>query len=395
MKDKFGRKIFISLIIASLLVSANLLRAEKQKIKIVTESASIRLKADIKSEVIEYLPIGSVFEFTKKVNGYYEIRFPSKVGVMVTGYIHESFVEEVMEAEPKVEPKRELIRRPIQPVTIAEPRKAAPKRGELAIRGGYNFGYSVNETISYSDSFSEGLLQSATSTGTLTQKLGKPLGFDGSFNFYFAEGLGIQLRFDYNSKSKFTEDSVSNYKLNWTWTTGGSGSEEEEWNLEGDVSLMILSANLIYKVQGGGMFAPLFSGGISYFTGKVKANTTGGGAGTWLYYITPYHYIQYIDYWDIPAELDASFSGIGFNIGGGADILFSPNVALNIDARYFLGKKIEEQWEITPGTYDSNINEGWSLTLSQEEAKLMQEDFESFEFKPSFFKISVGLKFLF
>ena len=218
----------------------------------------------------------------------------------------------------------------------------------------------------------------------------KPLGFDGSINYFLAGGLGIQLRFDYNLKSNLTEDSKNTYNLTWSWITGTTDKAEEEWNVEGDVSLMVISGNLIYKVQGRGMFAPLFSGGVSYFTGKIKANTSGAYAITWISGIN-----QYIDYFDIPAELNTSFSGIEFNFGGGADILFSSNVALNIDARYFLGKKIKEHWKIIPGKYNSNLNVGWTFNLSQEDAELFQAEFEPFELNQSFFKISAGLKIMF
>jgi len=56
---------------------------------------------------------------------------------------------------------------------------------------------------------------------------------------------------------------------------------------------------------------------------------------------------------------------------------------------------VEENWEIQTGEYTSNIGEGWTFNLSEEGAKLLQEGIGPFKLNTSFFKISVGLKFLF
>ena len=392
MKKNFEGKAFICLVVSVLLILPTIVQAEKQKIRVVVENSSIRVKPDIQSEVIKKPPIGSVFNVERKVGEWYEIRVPTEVGVLVTGYIYEMFVEVEREEKKPPEPKREVPKEPeryIPPAPLPKAQEAPTTRGEVAIRGAYTTGYSVND-MSYSDSFSEGILQSATSTGNATAELEKTLGFDGSFNYFLAGGLGIQLRFDYNLKSNFTNASKSTFELDWSWASGESYTKEEEWPLEGDVTLMIISGNLIYKVQGAGMFAPFFSGGASYYLGKLKANTTGGLAHTWFSY--PY---RYIDYFDIPADLDTSFSGIGFNVGGGIDILFSANIGLTIDARYFILKKVKENWEISAGNYKANMDEAWYLTVSEEMAKSLQEEIGFFELNTSFFKVSAGLKFLF
>jgi len=400
MRKESEGKAFFCLVVAFLLILPITAHAEKQKIRVIVENASIRMKPDIQSEAIKSPPLGSLFDVERKVGEWYEIRFPTEVGVLVTGYIHEMFVEVEKEEKEQPEPEKEAPKKPERktpPSPPPSPKKGPPPipqktpapRAELAIRGAYTTGYSVNSQ-SYSDSFSAGLLKSATTAGDVTQELEKPLGFSGSFNYFLAGGLGIQLRLDYNLKSNFTDASKSTFKMNWSWTTGGSSSEEAEWPVVGDVTLMIISGNLIYKLRGAGMIAPFFSGGASYYSGKLKANTTGGYGTTW--FSSPY---RYIDYFKIPADLDTSFSGIGFNVGGGLDILFSRNIGLTIDARYFLLKKVEDNWEIQGGEYSSNLNEGWTLTLSEDSTKLLQEEIGLFELDTSFFKASAGIKLMF
>ena len=66
---------------------------------------------------------------------------------------------------------------------------------------------------------------------------------------------------------------------------------EDEWPVDGDLSLTVISGNVIYKVQGSGMLIPFLSGGVSYFSGNVQANTHVGYAYTWE--IVPFQYIDY------------------------------------------------------------------------------------------------------
>ena len=180
MKKNFKGKVLMYLILTSLLILPAVVHAQKQEIRVVVENATIRIKPDVQGDVIQEPSVGAVFEVEGKEGDWYEIKVRTEVGVLITGYIHEMFVEKL--AEKKPEPEREVVRRPVQPVTRAAPRKVT--RAEFVINGGYNMGYGISETLSYSDSFSGGLLQSATASGKLNQDLKKPLIFGGAINYY-------------------------------------------------------------------------------------------------------------------------------------------------------------------------------------------------------------------
>ena len=77
------------------------------------------------------------------------------------------------------------------------------------------------------------------------------------------------------------------------------------------------------------------------------------------------------------------------------DFAFSKSVAVNIDARYFVRGSFESRWDLQPGTYTSNIQDGWTLTLSQAEMDILEQAISPFKLNLSFFKISLGMKFLF
>lgn len=357
--------------------------AETKRVKVVVENASIRAKANMQSEVVHKPSVGDVFDLEGKEGEWYRVKFQSAAGVFITGYIHEMFVE-------PTEIAREVPTKKTLPPSKTQPSTKKVTHAEFAVRAGFNLSYATTDGSSYSGSFSGGILTSASASGRISAELDKPMGFDGAFNYYFAKGLGIQVRIDVNSKAKFSDGGMSDYQLNWTWQSGESYSADASWPVNGDLSLTVISGNVIYKIQGNSMLVPLVSGGVSFFSGKVNADTLVGYAETWE--IAPY---QFIDYFEIPARLDESISGIGFNVGGGLDLAFSQSIAVNVDARFFARGSIEAPWKLQPGTYTSNVQEGWTLTLSQADVELLQQAISSFKLNLSFFKISLGLKFMF
>ncbi len=331
---------------------------------------------------------------------WFEVRVRTEVGVMITGYIHKMYVSVEGEAAEAQEPEvqavpvkvEEQAPKPAPTQTYEQPKTGdeRPKRAELVFRVGYVTGLDLSGSYPYSKSISAGVLENATASGTITSEFKSPLGFDGAFNFFIAKGFGVQVKFDYNSTVKASDASKSAYNMNWTWSTGGSFSRENEWGVTGEVSLYALSGNVLYKIPTGSMIEPLISGGVSYFSGTASLDTTVGYPSTW-----ESEGFRYIDYFAVPAMVEASLSGIGFNVGGGIDLVFTRGVALNVDARYFGRGKIEEPWKVTAGTYPSNISEGWTITITQENAAEFANLIEPYSINPSFFKVSAGIKIMF
>ena len=107
MKNKFRGKVTISFIIASLFILPAITRAEKQKIKVAAENASIRVKPDIESKIIGKLPVGSLLEAERKAGQWCEVKFLSKIDILISEYIHEMYVEALEEKIEEV-PKKEI-----------------------------------------------------------------------------------------------------------------------------------------------------------------------------------------------------------------------------------------------------------------------------------------------
>lgn len=388
-KEKRGLTLVLFVIIC-FAFAAQVLYADKIQIVVVVENANIHANPTLESEVVrEDVPLGATFETEETEGDWYEIRFRNSVGVSVTGYIHKMYVEVHGEETPVEQEEPE---RPVEPERKPTPppvRETKPK-AEFALTGGLAMGSFLPEDTTYSSSWSEGILRSVDESGTVFHAIDNPIGIGASLSYPLFGGLGIQARVDFNFNKPLTEDSISDYTITWSWTSGGTYSREKSWPVTGDFSLIPLSLNLFYKVESGGAIAPYISGGVSYFTGKVNLDSSVGYGLTWWADGS-----RYIDYLDIPVVIDSSVSSIGFNVGGGLDWMFTENIALTVGGVYFIGGKVEAEWETRAGTYSGNNFPSVSWTLDQQTADLLAAEAPPLEISTSFLKIQAGVKFLF
>ena len=361
--------------------------AQDLKIRVAGKDASIHLKPDAESRVIQISPVGTVLDAEKKVGEWYQVKIRSRLGVILTGYIHQDYVEEITAEESE-----EAVTEPVgEEIPTPAPEKRA-SRGDIGIRFGFVSGSFLGEKSSYSLNWSENLLKSVNESGAISTKIQNPLGVGLSFSYFISGGLGLQLKLDYNLTSEIKrEESQSTYTLTWSWTDGrGPFDRSKEWSVDGEFSVIPISLNFTYKMQGGGMLVPYISAGASYFFGNVKANTKSGLGITW-----EAEGSQYIDYVDVPLRIDESIGHFGFNVGGGLDLLLSSSFGLNVEAAYFLGKKIDQTWEPVSGTYSGNNFPDVSWMIDSATIELIRGQVDPLEVNTSFFKVQAGIKLLF
>ena len=386
MSEKLRRKSGIGLaLILGLLLSTGLY-AQKVRLVVIEEGAVVQVRPDAGSDVIQDVPLGALLEAEQKVGEWYEVKVTSRLGVSLTGYIHERFIRTdevpvtITQTPPEASPQREV-------------RQAGIKKGEISVAAGYVSASFMNEKSTYTDNWSDGLLVGVSERGEIAHKLEKkPYGLGFSFSYLIAGGLGIQLRLDYNFTANLEAmEGGSTYTMTWSWEDGrGPFDLTDAWNVSGELSVYPISANLIYKLQSGGSLVPYFSGGVSYFLGSVKAGSTRGVGITW-----EAEGSQFLDYLDVPLSIDESIGHIGFNLGAGLDFLFSPGFGVNLDAAYFVGKSIEQTWQHSAGTYYGNNFTDVSWTLDQENIELLNGQVSPLDVNTSFFKIQAGIKVLF
>jgi opacity protein-like surface antigen len=390
MNRTLGKKLWIGVILAlGCLVSAGM-ALQKIKLTVNQPNARIHVSPDETSQVIQEVEVGAELEAERRAGDWYEVKVQSRLGVLLTGYLHRRFVDESAGGgAPVTKPaqKKTSADRPQRPA-------AAPfrPRGDLAVRFGTAAGSFLGSTSAYSESWSDGLLSSVGESGTISHEAANPLGLGLSFSYYFAGGLGLQVKLDYNfTVDLAAEGNGSTYRMSWSWTDGrGPFDVSEDWALDGDLSLTPISLNLVYRVQGGGRLVPYIGAGVSYFIGKVNVDTRRGWGFSWEDSES-----QYIDYIDVPVRIDESIGHLGFNLGGGVDLLFSRGFGLNLEAAYFVGKSLDLAWQHASGTFAGNIFPDSSWVFDQEIAEALNQQVDPLQVKTSFFKLQAGFKVLF
>ncbi len=331
MGKKLTGKLIISLVITFVLILPTISQAQqKQRIKVVAQNASVRMQPNIESEVILTPPVGSTFEVEQKIGDWYEIKFSSEIGVLITGYINSQFVE-VIEAEPVPVRKKEPVYKPVSP--RAKPKRVKPPstrqpRFNIKLGGLYSPATVVND-YTYSEPY-----------------LGEDLYiyemFESPDAFGFSAGIGIFL----TPKIELT-GSVATFSGTpwWDWTLDLPSPYFTEDYMLDTTNSDEFSAEPTYKRL-------IFSFGLNYYL--IKSNYLDlyiGGGGSSLkataiilandfsadhnwYPISQTHdvVINWVTYEEI------EFSVFGFNARAGINIKVSSMIALFAEAMYIYAK---------------------------------------------------------
>ena len=356
------------------------------KVKVVVENASIRLKPSLDSEAIEEnISVGTIYTANKKTGEWYEIKFESKLGVALLGYIHEMYVEVVGEAAPpEPEVRQPEVRQPERPPQPDIPSLGNPKM-EIFAGGGMGFGSFLNKATTYSDSWTIGFIN-GYEEGEVQHKVNNPFGLGLSASYFLTDSLGLRLRLDFSFGQKIS-GGKSLYSADYS-SGSWSASDQGEWGASGSLSAMPLSFDLVYRFPAG-MFTPYVNAGVSFFLASFKADTTVGWAYAW--YINPS--TMTYDYADVPASIDEKLNGLGFNLGAGFDFHLGPGLAVTVDAAYFIGKKSSLGWYVAPNQqYYFNYYTSSYVSFDEAYAQNFANKLSKVQVNLSFFKILVGIK---
>ncbi|HSA94563.1 MAG TPA: SH3 domain-containing protein, partial [Acidobacteriota bacterium] len=106
MRQKARLLVFAALVLGAVLAaSAQVAPARTMKVKVTAEQANLREKPDIGSGIVQQIPEGTVLEADRKEGEWFYVRYTLEDGGVIGGWIHESLVEVVAEAGPRVETK--------------------------------------------------------------------------------------------------------------------------------------------------------------------------------------------------------------------------------------------------------------------------------------------------
>lgn len=258
------------------------------KITIKVRKANIRLMPSLESAVIHQLPFGVELEPLAKSGEWYRVNLPPNTeGFILSGYIHDSIVNETFEKqllappepEESLENEPEILGEeselPPEPSREIQPASRRDKKIPSVWIGG-GAGYAIPSESHFD----------------------KGINFGGTFGFGITRYLALELRVPY-------------YKSNVTGTAGGLSAGQFQ-----AVSLT-LSVQARYPIKN--LIIPYLVGGGDYHLNKFTLAE------------------EIVNSWnslgfDIEENVEHSF---GFHFGAGIDAFIMRSLALNFDVRYY------------------------------------------------------------
>lgn len=324
---KFG----LLLILFFVIFSFNL-QSEELKVKVIVDKANIRLKPDLSSPIIGKAELNQILEVLGEENTntgkWFMIRFKSKEGYLIYGYIHNSVVEVIKPkaseppAKPKPTPPPTPPSPPKPPVPPTPPKPKAPSFKRFFIRADIGYGskkYSYENNWNFEEYYETGDVSESydiDSSGIL---------FEGGIGFYFIRNLGLEISF--NPASGKTKGSFS---VNFPHPFYFNAHREKSWEADDlKYSAQEINLNLIFNFQPQRNLNFYVSFGGTYFLNVTIENLK---QISWSEIGYPYTDVNLS-----PEYAEYSNSAFGFNGGAGIDFFFMENMGLNLNFRYSTG----------------------------------------------------------
>jgi hypothetical protein len=328
--------------------AAALMAQSPRQVRVKDPQAVIRVSADTAAApAAAKADLGSVFDVDRKLGAWYEIKYLSPIGVRLTGYIHQSQVEELKPAPAERRRTEDDV-----------PSFESPLRSgfEFSLSGGMGFNTFHKNTMDYIRTLPTAAnLEVAIDTGSIAFNLGNPIPLTLSGQYFFTPNLGIRLSVDLPLGQSLTS-TLSNYGLVWIWSGSESDSWMKNWPTTGTYTVLPVSLNGVWRFALGPIVTTYFTAGATYFHGSLKIDSSIGYGDTWT------DTAQLLDFFTIPVKIDSSVSGIGFNAGVGLDAWVNRSMSIFIEAAYFGGPKGTGNWTVQAGPYASNMVSGYTLT---------------------------------
>jgi len=275
-----------------------------KKINVIAAKANIRAEPDVESQIIQEAQSDTKLQAIGITGEWYIVILPpDKEGIVLSGYIHQNLVEEIVEdvtEAPKVKEKKPDVAQP------PESRVYKPKRVKTGPRSciGIGAGYSMPQENNYSDEIYYG----------------------GNFCLGISKNLSIELsglRVLYNVEG--SAEGLSN----------------------GDLSVIPIQLSIQLRFPVTHRFVPYILGGGGYYLNSFTLDE------------------EIINTWDaLGFDVEERIeNSIGYHVGAGLDFFITGNIVINADFRYCF-VKTKGSWSLTDqigGTVISGDLEDLSL----------------------------------
>lgn len=333
---KIGCALFLSIILTGLTFSSlEQPEAINVKLRVKASLANIRSGPSLNNKIIMQAKAGTVLSAVGKEGGWYLVTLSQKgIEPPLSGYIHQSIVEVMIEPESvpkqkKMEPEHPTREEATPPISRPEPKLSAPEKtpspyqkavpsNKMHIRASYSMGF-LEEALS--NSWQETIYHE-TASASIDYNVQKGNFFSLAFGFRAYGQISVELGVDVTSRNMDGAYSASiPHPLLFEAYRNGEGAESYTLS-ENSVFL-----NLVYSFRSR-RFGLDLSVGPAYIMAKTKV-------------ISGINYTDSYPYDSVTltsSDVDASQNVFGFN--GGAHFLFylTEKFALDLNAHYLYGK---------------------------------------------------------
>ena len=375
-----------------LLLAATALSAQT-KVRVKDPAAVIRIEPAANGEIVQdKVAVGTEFTVERKTGDWYEIKYHSAIGILLSGFIHQSQVEEIKAEAPvqKTEPE------PVQKPVVRE-ESTAPELGpglEISLFGGLGMtGVKGQTTVNDRWSSYYGFFNPITENTIIDVTSKSGMFFGGGLGYFFSPNLGLQLNFGY---LKSDSPNTSNFTYNWTNTISGSStSKNYPWTGTGSLVSIPVSLNLVARFGSTRMQGYVTAGGTLFLNSFEGASSFGyGDSYSYYYIIWPYvYYSETLDAYQVGLTIPkTSWTAFGGDIGAGFTFMVSPMFGLFVEGKYFFCPAKDFTWDIVTGTYNG-LFDNLTGTLGQAAVDYVySKNAMTVKINPSFFQAVAGVK---
>jgi opacity protein-like surface antigen len=330
-------KIFLVPVILFFLIfaaTASLSAAQDITVRVKVTSANVRVNPNLEATVIGRATLGQELEVLEKTGPWYKIVLPpDAAGVQITGFIHESVVDEVVAPTSRTrETRPEAVERPVErrPRAETEPApvrreipsyKPAHKKFFVRLGGGYaSHSFSYNTQWGFDMYHENGYMSESYNVD------GSGLALDAGVGYFFTPNIGVELSFIPGMgkgsglfEGGFPHPFYFEFFREVEWVSSNLKYSDMELNLNVLAAFDVMSKLRVYIGGGGTYFLNVQVESLKNF----DWSETG---------------YPYFDVSVSPIFSTYSQSCFGFNAGGGLDYMLSPSLAVNTNVRYSSGE---------------------------------------------------------
>jgi len=229
-------------------------------------------------------------------------------------------------------------------------------KGKVTFRGGGAFSLFSSSTR-WDRSWGFRRLEVAQEGGSQSIEGNNAFLFSGSVAVFITPQFAIEGIVGYVSANAPIRSTYNETHYWWDPFRRGPYSNSYNYSTDGSLSVVPISLNGLFQVETWRSITPYISGGLSIAPSKFKADTYTGFVHS--VYIAEGQLVDVIQ--NAQLKIDRSFTSLGFNIGGGADIKITSSLAINVEARYIHLQKKNFAWGMMAGTFQGMFGRRWDF----------------------------------